>query len=53
MYKKVLDRFGNVNVNIIQRISDGAFIPHDIKNKDWQIYQQWLAKGNTPLPAGD
>jgi hypothetical protein len=31
--------------------SDGVFIPFDHKNSDYQQYLEWLAAGNTPLPA--
>jgi hypothetical protein len=35
----------------IHRLSDNAFIPPDPANTDYAEYQQWLAAGNTPLPA--
>jgi uroporphyrinogen-III decarboxylase len=34
----------------VRRI-DGAEIPNDSGNRDWQEYQKWLALGNTPQPA--
>lgn len=32
------------------RLGD-LMIPADPDNRDWQEYQEWLAEGNTPLPA--
>ena len=34
----------------VQR-NDGAIVPNDSRNTDWQAYQQWLAAGNTPAAA--
>jgi len=37
--------------NIVQRLSDSAFIPFDPSNRDYQAFLRWCAEGNTPLPA--
>jgi hypothetical protein len=43
MYKLHKNSFGDVN--IVERLSDGAFIPFDPANTDYQTFKQDLANG--------
>jgi len=49
MYKLSPQFMGN-QTSVI-RTEDGACIPFDPANTDYQAYLKWLAEGNTPLPA--
>ena len=50
-YKKTKDSEGNVRTDQIKRISDGAWIPFDEENIDYQDYLAWVADGNTAEAA--
>ena len=51
LYDKSKDSEGNVRTDQIRRISDGAWIPFDPLNRDYQDYLAWVAEGNTAADA--
>jgi hypothetical protein len=51
MYKKIKNHSESIIENVIQRKLDGAFIPFDPANTDYQEYLEWIAEGNTPEAA--
>jgi hypothetical protein len=49
LYRLVTQLPGTMQV--VQRMSDSAFVPFDPSNRDYQDYLAWLAEGNEPDPA--
>ena len=51
MYKQCYDGLNKKIANCVIRLSDGACIPFDEANTDYQEYLKFLENGGTPLPA--
>ena len=52
MYK-LISRNGVIDQDIVQKIANGAFIPFDEANTDYQAYLKFLEEGGQPLPADE
>tara|TARA_R100000278_G_scaffold70394_1_gene55684 strand:+ start:946 stop:1104 length:159 start_codon:yes stop_codon:yes gene_type:complete len=51
MYKHFPTDDPSAPVGCIMRKSDGAMIPFDPDNMDYQLYLKWVAEGNTAEEA--
>jgi len=50
MYKLIKNKITG-EIQTINKIDTGIYIPFDRANIDYQEYLKWLAEGNTPEPA--
>tara|TARA_A100001391_G_scaffold197827_1_gene178660 strand:+ start:813 stop:974 length:162 start_codon:yes stop_codon:yes gene_type:complete len=50
-YKFYKDPLSKEQKRMIQRLTDGAWIPMSEQNRDYQEYLAWVADGNTTQPA--
>ena len=53
MYKEINSLIAGQAVQSVERLADGAVIPFDPANTDYQAYLKWLEEGNTPLSADE
>jgi len=51
MYKLAPPNIINKTQDAVIRLIDGACIPFDPANTDYQAYLKWVSEGNTPEPA--
>jgi hypothetical protein len=52
MYQLQKDKLDNKVVSVLRQ-QDGASIPVNEANTDYQAYLAWLAEGNVPTPADE
>ena len=53
IYKLTNPIFPATQPTCIIRVSDGACIPLDTANTDYQAYLKWVEAGNIPEPADE
>ena len=52
MYKLIKDPI-TTEIKLVQKLLDGATIPFDPDNTDYQAYLKWVSEGGVPTPADE
>jgi hypothetical protein len=52
MYQLTKPIFGTAIASVVNT-ENNTLIPFDPDNTDYQAYLEWVAEGNTPLPADE
>lgn len=53
MYQELIHPISGDTLDVVLRLEDLAYVPCVEGNTDFAEYQAWLARGNTPLAAGE
>lgn len=53
MYKNLPKTYQGLDATCVIRLSDGACIPFDPDNSDYQAYLKWVEEGGVPTPADE
>ena len=48
---RLITQLPDAQMQIVERVADGARIPFDPANVDYKQFRQWCAEGNEPDPA--
>ena len=53
MYKLCPNNYDGAPATCVIRTTDGACIPFEPANSDYQAYLAWVAEGGVPTPADE
>lgn len=53
MYQEIKPIHSGQKADCVKRTTDGACIPFDLANTDYQEFLRWKEEGNEPLPSDE